>query len=462
MANEEHVALLRQGVETWNTWRRTYSGKFPPDLAGTDLRGMDLDEADLHEVYLIDTDLHGGILSGANLRYADLSGANLHGADLNGADLHEASLFGANLSEADLSAASLHGTVLGHATLSHANLRGASLVQASLKAADLRGADLRRANLHGADLSEAKLQAADLRGADLHDADLHGADLSEAKLHRVNLSKANLSGADLREASLRGANLSGANLSGANMFRADLFKADLVEGDLCGANLIGANLTGANLVEADFANANLTSCYIYGVSAWKLKLDGAQQKDLVITALGEATITVDNIEVAQFVYLLLHNQKIRDVIETITSKAVLILGRFTVERKAVLDTLREELRNRGYLPILFDFEGSVNRSTDETITLLARMARFVIADVSDAKSVLQELRGIVPNLPSVPVQPIIVSTQDEPGMFDYYRPYPWFLKTYRYATTHQLITDLSERVIRPAEIKVQELRGQIP
>jgi uncharacterized protein YjbI with pentapeptide repeats len=462
VANEEHVALLRQGVETWNTWRRTYSGKFPPDLAGADLHGMDLDEADLHEVYLIDTDLHGGILSGANLRYADLSGANLHGADLNGADLHEASLFGANLSEADLSAASLHGTVLGHATLSHANLRGASLVQASLKAADLRGADLRRANLHGADLSEAKLQAADLRGADLHDADLHGADLSEAKLHRVNLSKANLSGADLREASLRGANLSGANLSGANMFRADLFKADLVEGDLCGANLIGANLTGANLVEADFANANLTSCYIYGVSAWKLKLDGAQQKDLVITALGEATITVDNIEVAQFVYLLLHNQKIRDVIETITSKAVLILGRFTVERKAVLDTLREELRNRGYLPILFDFEGSVNRSTDETITLLARMARFVIADVSDAKSVLQELRGIVPNLPSVPVQPIIVSTQDEPGMFDYYRPYPWFLKTYRYATTHQLITDLSERVIRPAEIKVQELRGQIP
>lgn len=462
MANEEHVALLRQGVETWNTWRRTYSGKFPPDLAGADLHGMDLDGTDLHEVYLIDTDLHGGILSGANLRYADLSGANLHGADLNGADLHEASLFGANLSEADLSAASLHGTVLGHATLSHANLRGASLVQASLKAADLRGADLRRANLHGADLSEAKLQAADLRGADLHDADLHGADLSEAKLHRVNLSKANLSGADLREASLRGANLSGANLSGANMFRADLFKADLVEGDLCGANLIGANLTGANLVEADFANANLTSCYIYGVSAWKLKLDGAQQKDLVITALGEATITVDNIEVAQFVYLLLHHQRIRDVIETITSKAVLILGRFTVERKAVLDTLREELRNRGYLPILFDFEGSVNRSTDETITLLARMARFVIADVSDAKSVLQELRGIVPNLPSVPVQPIIVSTQDEPGMFDYYRPYPWFLKTYRYATTHQLITDLSERVIRPAEIKVQELRGQIP
>jgi hypothetical protein len=45
----------------------------------------------------------------------------------------------------------------------------------------------------------------------------------------------------------------------------------------------------------------------------------------------------------------------RDVIDTITSKAVLILGRFTDERKAVLDALREELRKRDYLPILFDF-----------------------------------------------------------------------------------------------------------
>ena len=43
----------------------------------------------------------------------------------------------------------------------------------------------------------------------------------------------------------------------------------------------------------------------------------------------EPKVTVDNIEVAQFIYLLLHNGKIRDVIDTVTSKAVLILGRFT-------------------------------------------------------------------------------------------------------------------------------------
>jgi Pentapeptide repeats (8 copies) len=105
------------------------------------------------------------------------------------------------------------------------------------------------------------------------------------------------------------------------------------------ADLNGTDLSGAILIQTNLTNANLTNCRIHGVSAWRLELDGATQQNLVITPPGEPEITVDNIEVAQFVYLLLHNQKIRDVIDTITSKAVLILGRFTPERKAVLDAI---------------------------------------------------------------------------------------------------------------------------
>jgi hypothetical protein len=77
---------------------------------------------------------------------------------------------------------------------------------------------------------------------------------------------------------------------------------------------------------------------------------------------------------------LLNNQKVRDVIDTITSKAVLILGRFTADRKTVLDALREELRKRNYLPVLFDFAVPATRDITETVSLLARMARFIIAD----------------------------------------------------------------------------------
>jgi hypothetical protein len=208
-------------------------------------------------------------------------------------------------------------------------------------------------------------------------------------------------------------------------------------------------------------NADLTGCRIYGVSAWGLKLsdDQASQRNLIITRENESEITVDNIEIAQFIYLLLNNQKIRDVIDTITSKVVLILGRFTDERKAVLDALRDELRKRNYLPILFDFDKPASRTTDETITLLARMARFVIADISDAKSVLQELRAIVPELPSVPVQPVIIASQAEPGMFDFHQKFSSFLPVHPYKTSAQLLTELSDRVIEPAEAKALELRA---
>jgi uncharacterized protein YjbI with pentapeptide repeats len=176
--------------------------------------------------------------------------------------------------------------------------------------------------------------------------------------------------------------------------------------DLRGADLSGADFTHATLVETNLEGANLTDRSVYGISAWNVRLDGAIQSNLVITPQHEAVIQVDNLEVAQFIYLLLKNEKIRDVIDTITSKVVLILGRFTPERKVVLDAIREELRSRHYLPVLFDFAKPKNQTTVETISTLAHMARFVIADLTDAKSVLQELQAVVPLSPSVVVQPL--------------------------------------------------------
>jgi uncharacterized protein YjbI with pentapeptide repeats len=349
-------------------------------------------------------------------------------------DLSEADLSRANLSGADLS-----WVHLGKANLSEANLQDANLNSAYLRGADLSGANLVRADLSGANLEEANLSQANLGGADLTLADLSGANLRYADLKRAHLFSANLRMANLIGASLYAANLHGANLNAAI--------------------LRGADLQGSQLVDTDFRDADLTNCRIFGISAWLLKLEGAKQQNLVITHEGEPEITVDNIEVAQFIYLLLRNEKLREVIDTITSKSVLILGRFTADRKAVLDALREELRRRDYLPILFDFERPRSLDTDETITLLARMAKFIIADVSDAKGVLQELRAIVPDLPSVPVQPVILATQEEPGMFDFYRNRPSFLTVHRYTDQQQLLADLGDKVIRPAELKVLELRG---
>jgi uncharacterized protein YjbI with pentapeptide repeats len=342
--------------------------------------------------------------------------------------------------------------------LSEAYLSETDLSGANLRRADLRSADLRRANLSGTLLSGAKLGEADLSFADLSEADLSGADL-----HQANLGGAKLFGAKLFGAKLFGANLSFADLSETDLNGADLHQANLRRADLRRADLSGADLYGATLNNADLRDADLSGCRIFGVSAWELELSaGTKQQGLIITPADKPEITTDDIEIAQFLYLLIHNEKLRKVIDTITSKVVLILGRFTPERKAVLDALRDEVRKRNYLPVVFDFEKSASRTTDETVTLLARMARLVIADLSDAKSVLQELRGVVPDLPSVPVQPLILASQDEPGMFDFFSRYPWVLTTYRYVTQEHLLANLDACVVAPAEAKARELQRPQP
>ena len=45
---------------------------------------------------------------------------------------------------------------------------------------------------------------------------------------------------------------------------------------------------------------------------------------------------------------------------------------------------------------------------------------------------------------------------------DLQQDYHWVLPIHYYDSQEQLITDMGERVIRPAEDKVQELRGQVP
>jgi uncharacterized protein YjbI with pentapeptide repeats len=173
MANNEHVAMINQGVDAWNKWREDNRQEIP-----------------------------------------DLSGINLSSSNLNGADLIQTNLSKANLNEANLGLASLIGANLFKANLNLANLRKADLVGAHLISADLREADL----------SDAYLITADLGGANLS-----GAKLNWADMEGVNLAKANLTHANLSYASLHRATLIGADLSEACIRRTDLRESDFTE-----------------------------------------------------------------------------------------------------------------------------------------------------------------------------------------------------------------------------------------
>ena len=145
------------------------------------------------------------------------------------------------------------------------------------------------------------------------------------KLSRLDLYKAPLQGANLQGANLRGAYLQGASLQQTKLQGANLYRAYLRGAHLQGANLTWADLSGAQFVRTKLCDAILTGSCVYGASVWDIKAnERTKQQNLIITDHGEPDVTVDNIKVAQFIYLLLNNQEIRDVIDTIGQKGVLI------------------------------------------------------------------------------------------------------------------------------------------
>jgi hypothetical protein len=217
------------------------------------------------------------------------------------------------------------------------------------------------------------------------------------------------------------------------------------------------------MVKTNFTNATLTNCRVYGVSAWSLNLENTSQKDLVISPADEPAITVDDLAVAQFIYLILNNKNIRNVLDSITSKGVLILGRFSdPQRKAVLDGLREKLRHFDLLPIVFDFDRPVDKDYTETVQTLAGMSMFVIADLTSPKSTPLELEATVKQfkIPYVPIIDISVDKRAFAMLVDLQKSFHWVLPTLQYEKKEDLLdgANLKEFIIDPVNKKREELR----
>ena len=247
-----------------------------------------------------------------------------------------------------------------------------------------------------------------------------------------------------------------ANLMNAVLVRANLRGVNLHGARLDGADLRGADLGWANLVQARVDGTKFSGAHVYGSSVWDIDGVPADQHDLVITPDDQAPVTVDDLELAQFIYLLLNNKRLRNVIDTITSKAVLILGRFG-ERLPVLQAIRAALRAQDYVPILFDFEVPTHRDETETVRTLAGMARFIIVDLTAARSVPQELQAIIPDL-MVPIRPVIAAEDEAWAMFTNFLKYPWVVREpFRYSDLPHLIHGLRTEVIDVAENKLDEL-----
>jgi TIR domain/Pentapeptide repeats (8 copies) len=131
LANQEHLDILKQGVEAWNEWRQQHPMILPElakaDLYEANLSGANLTQAYLHEANLVRSNLVGAQLFAAHLHDTDIYAARLVGANLVGAYLRRT-----NFNRADLRRANLSGAILSDVNFVGCNLDGANLATASM------------------------------------------------------------------------------------------------------------------------------------------------------------------------------------------------------------------------------------------------------------------------------------------------------------------------------------------
>ena len=357
----------------------------------------------------------------------------------------------------DLRGLKLEGATIGGLNLRRARLDGAELVRVSLAGGHLEQASLERAELRMADLASAHAERVRLSDANLRYARLDGGDFR----HAVASEDTGFNRASLREADFSGAKMPGVDFTQANL-SGTLFD---------GANLARANFSNALLDGTSFLGANLTEAGIWDAVIRQVKTDAkTRQKALGVDVhvvwerrrRGEVIefTEADNLHVAQFHSIVEEHGSIGDLLSATSKRVVLILGRFLPKRKRLLDKLADALRERGKIPVIFDFPNAADRELSDTVRFIACMSQFIVVDMTKASSVPLELQATIPDL-VIPVIPIVESGQEIFAMFsDLQRRYFWVQQPTSYRNADELVKHVDDAILYRANQAAEEIRAR--
>lgn len=244
---------------------------------------------------------------------------------------------------------------------------------------------------------------AQVKGA--NEIDMSGVDMTGVSIYHAFAEGLDLRGATFTDAHVEEGDFSRADFRGAVFVNTRFNKTILTNANFDGATFINCNINRANLVGASFRVKEIRETVIYGVSTWDLiTSEDMKQEKLVIEKTyslysemidqGKVPMTVDDIELAQFIYYLSNHKKMRDAINVLNNKGVLLLGRFKDGGLNRLYSIREHLQKKDYMPMIFDFERPDSLSLTETVITMAGLSKFIVADLSGS-SVPAELQAIL-------------------------------------------------------------------
>lgn len=237
--------------------------------------------------------------------------------------------------------------------------------------------------------------------------DFSGLELTNVSIHNAFAEGLNIQGSKIAHCHFEEGNFAGADFSNAEFVNTTFNKTILADANFDGASFVNCNLNRINITNANFCLREIRETVVYGVSAWDLKTcDEMKQSRLIIEktyelysdiiANGKIPLMVDNIELAQFIYYLSNHKKMRDVLNILNAKGVLLLGQFKDGGLERLYKLYDWLKEKNYMPMIFDFERPVNMDYTETVITMAGLSKMIIADLSGG-SVPQELHATLTN-----------------------------------------------------------------
>ncbi|TET10396.1 MAG: pentapeptide repeat-containing protein [Candidatus Atribacteria bacterium] len=445
------------------------------DLRYINIENLNLDNSNFNYANLIGakfigTSLDGSIFSNAKMQKIEMLDSYLVNCNFFYANIQNSKLINSDFSKSEFAGAILKNSKLDNSTFNEADLSGVNLRNSSLINVKMYDTNLEDAILIGSDFKNAHLDRSNLSGTNSRNTCFENASMNDCWILFANLRNTNLNNAYLHNAKLNYSYLNNSNLTITNLESSDLSCVTFKK-----ASLIETNLTSCNLNEVDLSDAKLINCNIYGVSTWKLETNhNTIMKDLIITKVHPdgklPKITTNDLEIAQFLYLIINNKKIKNVIDRMRTHCVLILGSFSEDKtdgicpKVVLEKIKEILPRYNFIPIVFDFDPSKKLDFLSTVKTLALLSSFVIVDLSIAAGQLIELGNLVQVTP-VPFIPIISNTTKHvTSMIQSFRNYPWFrenLLIYSLENYDVILPKLIENDIIPwAQNKNKELEKE--
>lgn len=221
----------------------------------------------------------------------------------------------------------------------------------------------------------------------------------------------------------------------------------------------------ASLIKSTFKECTLECLDIYGANIWDIDIDeNTTQKDIRIPyrqfkGKDSEILSIDDIQVGNIIYLLLDNSNYTRLLNQSKKKSVLLLGRFGDPLKEHLNELTKEVRNNGFSPIVFDFQAPNTLDLIEAIVLLSLLSKFIIVDLTEARSVPAELHAILSTL-TIPVVPIIKRHSEVFSTYTFTNKYSCVLPILIFDDIKDLSGSIfAKEIIEPADNLYNKISG---